>query len=126
MIEGRIVDVQIDIHYNMEEENKTLIYTNATAKGLEELLANWMQDQAMRPSGLREAATEREVYFLRIGYFLESDSFAHESDAGNLALEVGIVGRVLGMLSTVTPLNLSDRPSKDGPKTTTPAFTAGP
>jgi len=76
---------------------------------LEELIETWLLDQIGRGSDGKKMA-ERPVYTITIGLVLEDDSWCLETDAGNMALTVGIVQMVLWDLKNITVKDWSERP----------------
>lgn len=95
------VDILIQINFNMENPEETLIRTNAKREGVEEILATFVQDQAGQGEDKRKP-NERDEYKIEIGLDLSYDTFHITSDTGNEGLTLGIVMQVLGILDKLT------------------------
>ena len=102
------IDVLVQVSYDMKDPSKTCIFTNARHEYLDEILCNWVQDQACRRRDLSEPV-DRDVYTIKIGLILEDDSFCTESDTGNKGLTCGIVMDVLGRLAGLPVRSLEER-----------------
>lgn len=93
-------DILVVIEYNLNEPEKTVIRTNATSEGLEELISTWLTDQIGQGKDPGKA-NDRETYTIKIGLRIEDDASACESDAGNKGLTCGIVMDVLSRLKNL-------------------------
>lgn len=99
-------DILIVVEYHMnDDEGKTHIRTNAKREALDELMDNWLQDrmfmtrQEDRESGEKDGEpVERDFYTIKIGYGVEPEAFAHESDTGDRRTTLGIIRVVLEKL----------------------------
>lgn len=97
---GEADDITLDIFYDVNHPEKTVIRTNAKKEALEEILEAWLQDQMGR--GKDESPPEqRDLYRIMIGLNLDGDRFRVVSDTGNKGLTTGIVMDVFRNLSTI-------------------------
>ncbi len=109
-------DVLIEIHYDMADAARSVVYTNAKSEALEELLSDWLQDQMFRPRRHEELVDppERPVYVVTIGLGLRDDGDVWGSEYDNLYLAAGIVGQALARLDKLSIRKLSDRVALTG------------
>lgn len=99
-------DISIIINFNINDEAKTTIKTNAKPEALEEILSDWIRDQAGLGEDLRNPNVSG-VYEIQINLDLSGDIFTTSSDTGNDGLTAGIVQRVFGTLKEIEVLPLS-------------------
>ncbi|MFC1721117.1 hypothetical protein ACFLY0_00350 [Patescibacteria group bacterium] len=99
-------DISIEIIFDINHPEKTLIKTNAKKEALEEILEAWLYCQTGQGADESEP-DERDVYNIQIQLDLSDDSFATSSDTGNKGLTVGLVIDVFRRLSEVEVRALS-------------------
>jgi|SRR5579863_4638104 len=106
------VDILMVLKVDFKEPSNTSIYTNARPEALDELLGNCIQDEVCKFLG-RDPATpnmDLDVYTVKIGYFLDDDSFSIESDTNNRGFTVGLIGAILGNLKNTPVKDLKELP----------------
>jgi hypothetical protein len=95
------VDVGVQIEYDVEHPERTVLKTNMNRDGVEEILEGWIRGEMMEPKDVRPLV-QRPVYTIRIGVDLSDDTFFSSSDTGNRSLTLGIVADVFARLSQFT------------------------
>src|SRR3990167_5814865 len=94
-------DVVIEINYDINNPEKTVIRTNAKESALPELLETFLL--AQRGKGKDERPPNlKDEYKITIRLDLSDDTFYTTSDTGNEALTCGIVLDVLERLDQMT------------------------
>lgn len=96
---GETDDITLDIFYDVNFPEKTVIRTNARKEALEEILEAWLQDQMGAGSDPSPPA-QRDLYRIMIGLNLDGDRFRVVSDTGNKGLTAGIMD-IFKNLSTI-------------------------
>lgn len=103
----RDVDLLVRIVYDLNDEGKTCIISNATAEGIEEVLEGYIRE-AMGAGEDHSKAKELDVYTIDIGVDLSDDTFVISSDCGNKGLETGIVMTVFKNLKNIPVKSLGE------------------
>ena len=86
----RKVDLVIDIAFDINDPDKSIIKTNVKEELLGDLIGDWLRGQLGLGEDGRQA-NEKDVYSIKIGIDLSDDTFIVESDTGNDGLTSGIV-----------------------------------
>src|SRR5262249_38129624 len=105
-------DTKIIIAYEMYDEPKSVIYTNATREGLEEVLDSWVRSQIGRGKDSRKPEV-RMRYVISIGRDLATDSFCTLSNTGNCGLTDAIVLAIRVRLTELAIKSLSEFPKRE-------------
>jgi hypothetical protein len=92
--------VTADITFNMDDPNKTVIKTDLTKEGLEEVLSEFVHAEIGEGKD-DSKPNEYGVYSIKIRLDLSDDSFHVESDTGNKGLTLGIIMDVLKRLDAI-------------------------
>ena len=74
-------DVLIEIHFDMNQPEKTVIKTNAKKEALGEILATWLQNQISLGKD-DSKPNMKDKFLIKIGLRIEDDTFGLESDTG--------------------------------------------
>ena len=98
--------VTLEITFNMEDLNKTVIKTNAKREDISEILEAWLSTQVGQGRDESEA-NERDEYNIRIDLDLSYDTFQTRSNTGNKGLTCGFITDLLNKLDSVTIIPLS-------------------
>ncbi|QQG46340.1 MAG: hypothetical protein HYY55_00635 [Candidatus Niyogibacteria bacterium] len=99
-------DVVLEIDFDVNSPEKSVIRTNAKKEKLGETLEAWLSCQF----GLGEDESEldkKDIYKIKIQLDLSDDSFYTNSDTGNKGLTCGIIICVLDNLSRIEVVDLS-------------------
>lgn len=99
-------DITLEITFNPDKTDKTIIKTNANKEGLREVLEAWLSCEAGQGEDDSEP-NEKSEYKITIQIDLDSDTFYTDSDTGNKGLTCGIVMEVLNKLDKITITDLS-------------------
>lgn len=98
-------DLILQITFNLEDRNKSIIVTNARKEVIEEVLEDWLSSQAGLGKDNSEA-NEKSEYKIEIQVDLSSDTFYTNSDTGNKGLTCGIIMDLLDRLNDISILEL--------------------
>ena len=97
--------IALDILFNVNEPEKTVIRTNVKRRVIGDLLNEWVRTQIGQGGDEREAEHKPE-YRVQIQLDIRSDTFTTSSDTGNRGLTTGIVLEVLRRLDRLTITDL--------------------
>ncbi|MBI1999230.1 MAG: hypothetical protein HYS74_01070 [Parcubacteria group bacterium] len=99
-------DVVLEIYFDINNPEKTVIKTNAKEEALEEILEAWLYCQIGQ--GKDESKPNRQdTYKIKIQLDLSDDTFYTNSNTGNKGLTCGIIMDVFKRLGQIEVLNLS-------------------
>ena len=90
-------DIVVEITYNVNEPEKTVIRTNAKPDKVSEIFETWLVAQIGKGKDSREPVRKNE-YKITIKLDLSDDTFYVSSDTGNNDLTVGIFVNLIGII----------------------------
>lgn len=100
------IDIVIEINFNLNEPEKTVIKTNAKKEAVTGILEEWLCRQIGQGKDDREPNKKNE-YKVMIKLDLNDDMFFTGSDTGNESLTCGIVIDAYSRLDELTIVSLS-------------------
>lgn len=99
-------DMVIEIAFDINNPNKTVIKTNAKKEAIEEILEAWLSCQIGQGKDESEPK-KQDTYKIKIQLDLSDDTFCTNSDTGNKSFTCGIVKDVFKRLDQVEVLDFS-------------------
>ena len=99
-------DVALEITFNINEPDKTVIKTNAKKEAVEEILEAWLSCQ-MGQGKDESKPNKKDEYKIKIQLDLSDDTFCTSSDTGNKGLTCGLVMDVFKRLDKIKISGLS-------------------
>lgn len=94
-------DVVVEITFNLNNPERTIIRTNAKNEAVKEILEAWLFGQIGQGGDKREP-NKKDEYKIVIRLDLSDDTFYTTSDTGNKGLTCGLVMNVFSKLSQAT------------------------
>lgn len=105
-------DLILQVTFNLDNPEKTVIKTNAKKEAVEGILEAWLSGQVGKGED-ESKANEKSEYNIEIQLDLSYDTFYTKSDAGNKGLTCGIIMNVFSRLDKITILDLEGNAIKE-------------